>query len=96
VEDGMTLHRLAKDENGSVTSGGCPALYSTDDPARMIGQGKQLSATETAELLELLEDETAVAIPTGTVFRGAAKYATEHGDDDLAGRIETFLAAQGL
>ena len=35
----MALHRLAKDA-GSVTSGGCPALYSTDDPARMIGQGK--------------------------------------------------------
>jgi hypothetical protein len=91
----MALHRLAKD-NGSVTSGGCPALYSTDDPAGMIGQGKVLSAAEAAELLELLDDETAVAIPTETVFRGVAKYATEHGDDDLAGRIETFLADRGL
>lgn len=91
----MTLHRLAKDGD-SVTSGGCPALYSTDNPARMIGQGKVLSAGETAELLELLDDETAVAIPTETVFRGVAKYATEHGDDDLAGRLEVFLAARGL
>jgi hypothetical protein len=91
----MTLHRLAKDED-SVTSGGCPALYSTDDPARMIGQGKVLSAEETAELLELLDDETAVAIPTETVFRGVAKYATEHGDDDLTARIEAFLASRGL
>jgi len=91
----MALHRLAKDA-GSVTSGGCPALYSTDDPARMIGQGKVLSTEETADLLELLDDETAVAIPTETVFRGVAKYATEHGDDDLAGRLEAFLAARGL
>jgi ATP-dependent protease HslVU (ClpYQ) peptidase subunit len=91
----MALHRLAKDD-GSVTSGGCPALYSTDDPARMIGQGKVLSAEETAELLELLDDETAVAIPTETVFRGIVKYATEHGDDDLAARLEAFIAARRL
>lgn len=91
----MALHRLAKD-SGSVTSGGCPALYSTDDPARMFGQGKVLSAKEAAELLELLDDEAGVAIPTETVFRGVAKYATEHGDDDLAGRIEAFLEARGL
>jgi hypothetical protein len=92
----MALHRLAKDDSGSVTSGGCPALYSTDDPARMIGQGKVLGPAETAELLELLEDETAVAIPTQTVFRGVAKYATEHGDDLLAAQIDTFLAVRGL
>lgn len=91
----MALHRLAK-AGDSVTSGGCPALYSTDNPARMIGQGKVLGPGETAELLELLDDETAAAIPTETVFRGVAKYATEHGDDDLAGRIEAFLAARGL
>ncbi|MGH3189408.1 MAG: hypothetical protein ACRDPY_08595 [Streptosporangiaceae bacterium] len=91
----MVLHRLAKDDD-SVTSGGCPALYGTDDPARMISQGKVLSVEETAELLELLDDETAVAIPTETVFRGVAKYATEHGDDDLAGRLEAFLAAKAL
>lgn len=91
----MALHRLAKD-SGSVTSGGCPALYSTDDPARMIGQGKRLGAEETAGLLELLDDETAVAIPTETVFRGVAKYATEHGDDELAGLLEAFLAATRL
>ncbi len=91
----MALHRLVK-ADGSVTSGGCPALYSTDDPARMIGQGKVLGPAEMAELLELLDDETAVAFPTETVFRGVAKYATEHGDDDLAGRIEAFLTARGL
>lgn len=91
----MALHRLAKADD-SVTSGGCPALYSTDDPAWMVGQGKVLSPEETAELLEPLDDETGVAFPTETVFRGVAKYATEHGDDDLAGRIEAFLTARGL
>jgi hypothetical protein len=91
----MALHRLVK-ADGSVTSGGCPALYSTDDPARMIGQGKVLGPAEMAELLERLDDETAVAFPTETVFRGVAKYATEHGDDDLAGRIEAFLTTRGL
>jgi hypothetical protein len=91
----MALHRLAK-ADGSVTSGGCPALYSTDNPARMIGQGKVLGTEETAELLEMLDDETAVGIPTETVFRGVAKYATEHGDDDLAGRLEAFITARGL
>ncbi len=94
-EDDMAMSRLAK-ADGSVTSGGCPALYSTDDPRRMIAQGKVLLPGETAELLEPLDDETAVAIPTETVLRGVAKYASEHGDDDLAGRIEAFLTAQGL
>jgi hypothetical protein len=91
----VSLHRLAKDRD-SLTSGDCPALYSTDDPARMIGQGKVLDPVETGELLALGDDETAAAIPTETVFRGVAKYATEHGDDDLARRIEEFLTAQGL
>lgn len=91
----MALHRLAKDA-GSLTKGGCPALYSTDDPGRMIGQGKVLDPAETAELWEMLDDETAVTIPTETVFRSVAKYATEHGDDDLASRVEMFLAERGL
>jgi hypothetical protein len=91
----MALHRLVK-AGDSVTSGGCPALYSTDDPARIVGQGKMLSQREAAELLELLDDETGVAFPTETVFRGVARYATEHGDDDLASRIEAFLTARGL
>lgn len=91
----MALHRLAKDAT-SVTKGGCPALYSTDDPAWMIGQGKVLTEDETAQLLERLDDETAARIPTETVFRAVAKYATEHGDDTLAGAIEAFIDAQGL
>ena len=91
----MALHRLAKART-SLTAGDCPALYATDDSTRMIGQGKKLTPQETAELIEMSVDEIASAIPTETVFRGMAKYATEHGDDDLAGRIEAFLTARGL
>ncbi len=85
----MTLHRLAKDEPGSVTSGGCPALYSTDDPARMICQGKVLAPEQT---MTLAGGCTAADVPAETVFLGAAKYATEHGDDELSSRLEAFLA----
>jgi hypothetical protein len=91
----MALHRLAKDKD-SVTSGGCPALYSTDDPARLVGQGKLLPEAEEAELLEVLADEGAVAFPTETLFRGVAKYAAEHGDPGLASQIEAFLIEKGL
>ena len=91
----MTFHRLAKDKQ-SLTSGGCPALYADDDPARMIAQGKRLNDAEFGMLVELAGDETAVAIPTETVFRAMAKYATEHGDDELVARIEWFLTARGL
>jgi hypothetical protein len=91
----MVAYRLAKDSS-SVTSGGCPALYSTDDPGQMRAQGKALTDTEMIELQELLDDETAVRIPTETLLRGVAKYVSEHGDDDLAGRIEAFVVAKQL
>ena len=91
----MGVHRLAK-WRGSVFNGACPALYSTEDPATMISQGTKPTSAQMAELLEVASDETAVAIPTETVFRGIAKYATEHGDEQLAGKIEEFLAARGL
>jgi hypothetical protein len=91
----MGLHRLAKDSN-SAGAGGCPALYGTGDPTRMIAQGKSLTPAEASELIEVRDDETAVAIPTETVLRGVAKYATEHGDDDLAGQLDAFLADRGL
>lgn len=91
----MALRRLAK-WRGSVFNGACPALYSTEDPATMISQGKKPTSAQMAELLEVADDETAVAIPTETVFRGVAKYATEQGDQELAGKIEDFLAARRL
>jgi hypothetical protein len=94
-EISMVAYRLAKD-NSSVTSGGCPALYSTDDPKEMRAQGKVLTDEELAELLELLDDETAVRIPAETLLRGVARYVSDHGDDDLSGRIEAFVLASEL
>lgn len=84
------LRRLAKDTN-STGSGRCPALYATDDPARMVAQVRALSDTETAQLIEIGADEVAGSIPTETVFRAIAKYVSEQGDDTLAGAIEVFL-----
>ena len=91
----MSLNRLVK-SRASMVQGACPALYSDDDPAKMIAQGKKLTAAQTAELRDVADDETAVELPTETVFRGVAKYATEHGDDELPGKIEAFLNAKGL
>lgn len=91
----MAARRLAKDGT-SVTSGGCPALYSTDDAQRMIAQVKALPEAEMAEMLEMLPDETAGSIPAETVLRGVAKYVSEQGDDDLAARIEAFVCDRGL
>jgi len=92
----VTLHRLAK-WRFSCAVGCCPALYSDpDDPATMVCQGKKLSTAHAAELLEVAEDETGVTIPTETLFRGTAKYVSEHGDDELARKIEEFLTARRL
>ena len=56
----MVVHRLAK-ADGSVTAGSCPALYSTSDPARMIGQGKILTSADYDP-----------ADPTWMIWRGPA------------------------
>ena len=91
----MALRRLAK-ATESLTKGGCPALYGSDNPARMVAQVKVIPPDEASELLEVLEDELAGEIPTETVFRGVAQYAAEAGDSDLACRIEAFLVTRGL
>lgn len=90
------LTRLAKD-TASTSSGRCPALYATDDPARMIAQVRQdLTNMERDQILELADDETYGSIPTETVLRAVAKFATEHGDDALAAGLEAFLDARGM
>lgn len=69
---------LAKDADSGKY--GCPAVYvAEDDPAVMVVQGKLLDADTTAELHDMLADETAVRIPTETVMRAAERY--------LAGRV---------
>jgi predicted TIM-barrel enzyme len=91
----MALRRLAKDVT-SLTSGGCPALYATDDPAWMVAQGPRLDAVHEADLMERLPHEVGVRVPTETVLRAVAKYATEQGGDHLAAAVETFLSVKGM
>ena len=72
----MKLRKLAKDPGSN--QGACPAVYvAEDDPAVMVVQGKFLDAHTTAELDEVLEDETAVRIPTETLVLAVEKYLAE-------------------
>lgn len=71
----MGLRRLCKaaDSMGEGLSGDDV----DDDGVAMVGQGKVLDAAATAELRDLATDETAVAIPTGTVLRAAGLFLAE-------------------
>ena len=72
----MKLRQLAKD--GKSNTGKCPAVYvADDDPAVMVVQGKRLDADTTAELNDVLADETAVRIPAETMVRAIEKYLAE-------------------
>jgi hypothetical protein len=72
----MKLRKLAKDPNSN--QGACPAIYvAEDDPAVMVVQGKLLDAETTAELDDVLADETAVRIPAETMVRAVETYLAE-------------------
>jgi hypothetical protein len=72
----MKLRQLAKD--GNSNTGKCPAVYvADDDPAVMVVQGKCLDPHTTAELNDVLADETAVRIPAETMVRAIEKYLAE-------------------
>jgi hypothetical protein len=72
----MKLRKLAKDPDSGKE--GCPAVYvAADDPSVMVVQGKLLDAGTTAELHDMLADETAVRIPAETVMRAAERYLAE-------------------
>lgn len=86
---------LAKDAL-SLGKRQCPALYVAEDPARMVAQGKRLSAGELSQLIDLDDDENAVYLPTETVLRGAARLVKESGDHLLSDAIEAFLAERGM
>jgi hypothetical protein len=69
----MKLRKLAKDPDSN--QGACPAVYvAEDDPAVMVVQGKYLDAETTAELDDVLGDETAVRIPAETLVRAVENY----------------------
>lgn len=65
----MELNRIAKD----VTSGngGCPSVYTTDDPEMLVIQGNVLDEDTRTNLQQVLAGEDAVAIPTETILRAA-------------------------
>jgi hypothetical protein len=70
--------------------------YSPADPTWMIWRGPAISPTERRALLEVGDDETAVALPTEVVFLRAAEYAAANSDGTLAALLEAFLDARGL
>jgi hypothetical protein len=72
----MKLRKLAKDPNSN--QGACPAVYvAADDPTVMVVQGKLLDSHTTAELDDVLSDETAVRIPAETLVRAVENYLAE-------------------
>lgn len=66
----MKLTRLVKDNNSGKN--GCPAVYTADDPATLVVQGKILDGDTEANLIQMADDELAVAIPKETILRAAA------------------------
>lgn len=65
----MKLTRIAK--NVTSGNGGCPSVYSTDDPETLVIQGNVLDEETRTNLQQVLVDEDAVAIPTETILRAA-------------------------
>ncbi len=64
---GLTL--LVKwDGSGST---GCPSVYTTDDPDVLVVQGNVINSGTRTELLNHLDGEDAVSIPTETILRAA-------------------------
>jgi hypothetical protein len=55
----------------SSGSSGCPSVYTTDDPEMLVIQGHVLDADTRARLINPLDGEDAVAIPTETILRAA-------------------------
>ena len=69
----MKLRKLAKDPKSNT--GECPAVYvAEDDPTVMVVQGQRLDPETTAELHDILPDETAVRIPAETMVRAVERY----------------------
>lgn len=88
----MALRRLCK-SSSSGQKGECPAVYVSDDPARMIAQGVILDTDTTAELQKVAIDEAGVALPTETVLRAAALFLAEQGRPAMLAEVRDYLAA---
>jgi hypothetical protein len=69
-EVGMRLTRLLK--SGESGEHGCPAVYTTEDDATVVVQGAALDGESSAQLVQVAEGESAVAIPVEMLLRAAA------------------------
>ena len=52
-------------------SSGCPSVYTTEDPETLVVQGNLLDPDTLTRLLNHLDGEDAVTIPTETILRAA-------------------------
>ena len=52
-------------------SSGCPSVYATEDPDMLVIQGNLLDEDARSQLLNGLDGEDAVVIPTETILRAA-------------------------
>ena len=52
-------------------SSACPSVYTTDDPEMLVIQGNMLDDSTRARLVNHLDGEDAVSIPTETILRAA-------------------------
>ena len=66
----MRLTRLLK--SGESGEHGCPAVYTTDDPGTVVIQGVGLAESDGAQLVQVADGETGVAIPLEMLLRAAA------------------------
>ncbi|MGL5824635.1 MAG: hypothetical protein ACRCYU_07340 [Nocardioides sp.] len=55
----------------SSGSSGCPSVYTTDDPETLVIQGNVLDRPTRSGLVNELDGEDAVSIPTETILRAA-------------------------
>ena len=52
-------------------SSGCPSVYATEDPETLVIQGNLLDEQTRRQLVDELQGEDAIAIPTETILRAA-------------------------
>jgi hypothetical protein len=65
----MRIKLVAKWANSG--SSGCPSVYTTDDPEVLVIQGNVLDEATRGGLVNHLDGEDAVTIPTETILRAA-------------------------
>lgn len=65
----MELKLLTKWINSG--SSGCPSVYTTGDPDTLVIQGNVLDSKTRGHLVNELDGEDAVSIPTETILRAA-------------------------